>query len=149
SVDFVTDIMGGTAGFRVWVDWNQDGEFDTTEEVAYQSSSYLGTQEGTITVPTDALLGDTRMRVVSHWLSTTGNIDPCATEFAYGEFEDYRFTVEGMADCSGTPDGGTVTVDPAMGGVDTEYTVSASDYTIAGGMSYQWQSNTDEAGWVD
>uniref|UniRef100_UPI001FDF5085 GEVED domain-containing protein n=1 Tax=Aequorivita capsosiphonis TaxID=487317 RepID=UPI001FDF5085 len=93
NVDFSADMEGGTAGFRIWVDWNQDGVFDTTDEVAYASSGYLSNQTGTITVPADALEGDTRMRVVSHWLSTTGDVDPCETGFTYGEFEDYKFTV--------------------------------------------------------
>ena len=94
SVDFTADIVGGTAGFRIWVDWNQDGSFDTTEEVAWFSSGYLSTQTGSFDVPADASVGETRMRIVSHWLSTTGNVDPCATGFTYGEFEDYKFIVE-------------------------------------------------------
>ncbi len=105
SIDFEVDIAGGISGFRVWVDWNQDGVFDTTEEVAYASSSYGNSQSGTITVPVDALEGDTRMRIVSHWLSTSGDVDPCETGFTYGEFEDYKFTVVAGggapgADCS-------------------------------------------------
>src|SRR5690554_5398836 len=101
DVAFEVDIEGGTAGFRIWVDWNQDGVFDTTEEVAYASSSYSANHTGSFTVPTDALEGDTRMRIVSHWLSTSGDIDPCETGFTYGEFEDYKFTVE-----AGTGGGG-------------------------------------------
>lgn len=93
SVNFSTGIEGGTAGFRIWVDWNQDGVFDTTSEVAYQSSSYLSSHQGSFVIPADALLGSTRMRIVSHWLSTTGSIDPCATGFTYGEFEDYTLIV--------------------------------------------------------
>ena len=94
TVSITSDVMGGTAGFRIWVDWNQDGQFDTTEEVAYNSTGYLSHHEGSFTVPSDATFGETRMRVVSHWLSTTGNVDPCATGFNYGEFEDYKFVVE-------------------------------------------------------
>src|SRR5690554_953306 len=94
DVTFEVDIEGGTAGFRIWVDWNQDGVFDTTEEVAYASSGYSSNHTGSFTVPADALEGDTRMRIVSHWLSTTGDVDPCETGFTYGEFEDYKFTVE-------------------------------------------------------
>src|SRR5690554_6196800 len=93
DVTFEVDIEGGTAGFRIWVDWNQDGVFDTTEEVAYASTSYSANHTGSFTVPADALEGDTRMRIVSHWLSTSGDIDPCETGFTYGEFEDYKFTV--------------------------------------------------------
>src|SRR5690554_6178852 len=94
DVTFEVDIEGGTAGFRIWVDWNQDGVFDTTEEVAYASSGYSSNHTGSFTVPADALEGDTRMRIVSHWLSSSGDIDPCETGFTYGEFEDYKFTVE-------------------------------------------------------
>src|SRR5690554_7006093 len=94
DVTFEVDIEGGTAGFRIWVDWNQDGVFDTTEEVAYASSGYSADHTGSFTVPADALEGDTRMRIVSHWLSSSGDIDPCETGFTYGEFEDYKFTVE-------------------------------------------------------
>ena len=93
EVEFAVDVEGGTAGFRIWVDWNQDGVFDTTTEVVYNSSSYETSHAGAFTVPADALEGDTRMRIVSHWLSTTGDVDPCETGFSYGEFEDYKFTV--------------------------------------------------------
>lgn len=93
EVEFEVDIEGGISGFRIWVDWNQNGVFETGE-IAYTSSEYGNSQNGTITVPVDALRGDTRMRIVSHWLSPTGDVDPCETEFNYGEFEDYKFTVE-------------------------------------------------------
>lgn len=111
TVDFSVDIEGGTAGFRVWVDWNQDGEFDITEEVAYSSTSYENTQSGSFTVPAAAMEGDTRMRIVSHWLSSSGDIDPCETGFTYGEFEDYKFTVEGGG-------GGGTFPDPYCGPLD-------------------------------
>src|SRR5690606_30084800 len=41
TVSITSDVIGGTAGFRIWVDWNQDGQFDATEEVAYNSTGYL------------------------------------------------------------------------------------------------------------
>ena len=149
SVSFESTVEGGTAGFRIWVDWNQDGTFDPSEEVAYSSNGYSSSHTGSFTIPMSALLGETRMRVVSHWLSTTGDVDPCATDFTYGEFEDYKFTVLAMEDCDGTPEGGQVSVDPETGNAGTTYTVSASGYTIGNGLTYQWQSNTDGAGWVD
>jgi hypothetical protein len=148
-VEFSTDIVGGTSGFRIWVDWNQDGVFDTAEEVAYASSGYASSHSGSFEIPTDALLGTTRMRIVNHWLSASGDVDPCATGFSYGEFEDYKFVVSPMADCAGTPDGGTVTVAPTSGNPGATYTVSSAEYTVGNGMSYQWQSNTDGAGWVN
>ncbi|MBW7841000.1 MAG: hypothetical protein H3C36_15485, partial [Chitinophagaceae bacterium] len=148
EVSFEADISGGTAGFRIWVDWNQDGEF-TADEVAYQSSGYANSQTGSFQVPASALSGETRMRVVSHWLSTTGDVDPCATGFTYGEFEDYKFVVQALTPCTGTPDGGTAAVTPDEGNVGSTYQVSSTGYSIASGMSFQWESNTDGAGWID
>src|SRR5690625_4021069 len=92
EINFEADIVGGNAGFRIWVDWNNDGIFDPEEEVAYQSSSYENSHAGSFDVPGDAD-GDYRMRIVSHWLSTSGDIAPCATGFSYGEFEDYTVSV--------------------------------------------------------
>ena len=101
SVNFTANVEGGIAGFRIWVDWNQDGEFDTSTEVAYASNAYLYNHEGSFTVPTSALTGQTTMRIVSNWLSSSGDIDPCETGFTYGEFEDYTFnvTTEIVWDC--------------------------------------------------
>ncbi len=95
EISFTADVLGGTAGFRIWVDWNQDGAFDVTEEVAYSSTGYEEQHVGSFTIPMDVTTGDTRMRVVSHWLSTTGDVDPCETGFTYGEFEDYTLSVPG------------------------------------------------------
>src|SRR5690554_2159860 len=144
DVEFEVDIVGGTAGFRVWVDWNQDGVFDTTEEVAYASSGYSTNHTGSFTVPADALVGDTRMRIVSHWLSTTGDVDPCETGFTYGEFEDYKFTVE-----EGSGGGGGTAceqvfydaVQPTGVGFSSGNAV-ANDITVAAGESFTMETMT-------
>src|SRR5690554_4200637 len=99
-VNFTASVQGGSAGMRIWVDWNQDGVFDTSTEVAYQSTTYLTSMTGSFTVPEGSALGATRMRVVHHFLNNTGNIDPCATNHSSGEFEDYTFNIsEPIWDC--------------------------------------------------
>ncbi|SDX36165.1 GEVED domain-containing protein [Aequorivita viscosa] len=96
ELNFTSGIVGGSAGFRIWVDWNQDGAFDTIEEVAYQSSGYNTAHVGSFTIPFDAATGQTRMRIVSHWLSLSGDVDPCETGFSYGEFEDYTVIINAV-----------------------------------------------------
>src|SRR5690554_533591 len=127
DVEFLAEFpTGQTYGFRIWVDWNQDGVFDTTEEVAWNSSSYGNPQSGSFTVPADAMEGETRMRIVGHWLNSSGNIDPCSTSHNYGEFEDYKFTVEGS------------------GGAGCEWTVIVED--TSWGDEVEWELREDGGG---
>ena len=149
SVDFSVDIIGGTAGFRIWVDWNQDEVFDEVNEVVYNSTGYSANHTGSFSVPMSALEGETRMRIVSHWLSSSADVDPCETGFTFGEFEDYKFEVVFPDDCTGTPDAGIAAVNPTSGNPGSTYIVSAQGYTVATAMSFQWQSNLNNEGWED
>src|SRR5690625_5786721 len=71
--------------------------------------------------------GETRMRIVSHWLSSSGDISPCATGFTYGEFEDYTFEVIELEDCEGMPTAGTPDETEMMVCAGISCTVSVSD----------------------
>ena len=51
ELSFEADVLGGSVGFRIWIDWNQDNTFDPIEEVAYNSSSYSTSPLGSFTVP--------------------------------------------------------------------------------------------------
>lgn len=51
--------------------------------------------------------------------------------------------------CAGMPNGGTAVVTPLQGMPGSSYTVSATGYSENPGLSYQWQSNTNNAGWVN
>src|SRR5690625_1622922 len=93
SIEFNAELSTGL-GLRIWVDWNQDGLFDEAEEVAWFSSNFLQTQSGTIEVPTDAVVGETRMRMVTSFMDNKANDSgPCQTLYIWGEFEDYKFIV--------------------------------------------------------
>ncbi len=79
----------------VWVDWNQDLDFDDAGESFYLGTAVNGNNVNTslsplsITIPGTASLGTTRMRV-----STKYNNSPssCETDFD-GEVEDYTINV--------------------------------------------------------
>ncbi|MBI9054223.1 MAG: endonuclease [Bacteroidales bacterium] len=78
-----------TEYWHIWIDWNQNGTFDSNEEMATGSSSSAGTLTYNFTVPTTALAGTTRMRVTMKYNSAA---TPCET-FSYGEVEDYTINV--------------------------------------------------------
>lgn len=78
-----------TEYWHVWIDWDQNGTFESDERMVYGSSSSSNKLSGTFTVPTDAVLGNTRMRITMKY-----NAEATACEtFSYGEVEDYTINV--------------------------------------------------------
>ncbi len=78
-----------TEYWKVWVDFDQNGTFDSDEEVVSGSSSSASNLSYTFSVPTFATSGSTRMRVAMKW-----NAAPTACEtFSYGEVEDYTVVI--------------------------------------------------------
>jgi len=107
SVEGVTG--GGYVNYvNVFIDWNQDGVFDLETEVYNVGALFASTGEdgqevtADIQVPYDALIGQTRMRVVKNY--GVNPIDACATDYLYGQTEDYSIMVgegiePGVNDC--------------------------------------------------
>jgi endonuclease I/chitodextrinase len=88
-----------TENWGVWIDFNQNGTFDTSEKVVTGSTSSTGNLSYNFTVPTNAIEGTTRMRVAMKW---NGVPTPCET-FSYGEVEDYAITISSNRDAAVTP----------------------------------------------
>ena len=52
--------------------------------------------------------------------------------------------------CSGTPSGGTVTINPTSGAAGSTYAVTATGHTTGSGLTYQWQySDTGGSPWTN
>lgn len=90
--------------WRVWIDYNMDGDFMDTGEEVFAANGKKGAVSGTVNIPS-GLTGETRMRV-----SMKYNATPTSCEnFAYGEVEDYTLLfgtpvpLPPVADFSGTP----------------------------------------------
>jgi serine protease len=80
--------------FRVWIDFNQNGTFEATEIVVDPGYSTHSTLSTSISIPEDAMPGQTRMRVLMQYLGFNDTpSDACATDFHYGEVEDYCITI--------------------------------------------------------
>lgn len=90
------DTNGGLeATTRVWVDWNQNSVFESSEE--YDLGDTTNVSDGPtsnspldIVIPVDALLGNTVMRVSTK--NSGGSHDPTQT-VASGEVEDYTLNI--------------------------------------------------------
>lgn len=120
--------------WRVYIDYNQDGDFADANEMAYESgSASTTTVNGTIAIPNGVATGSTRMRILMKWLGSgdMGLPTPC-TNFNYGETEDYTLNVAAVAQ------GGNVSC-PAPANA-TNGTIGANTATLSwsstGGSSY-------------
>jgi subtilisin-like proprotein convertase family protein len=124
---------------RIWVDWNQDGDFADAGEAAGASvgnAGANGTAAIVITVPPTALIGTTRMRVRGGDDVAILATQSCgASSSTYGEAEDYNVTI---APCVQ----GTFTTQPAAAtatcGGNATFTVAASGSL----PTYTWQFRT-------
>ena len=82
-----------TESYNVWIDFNKNGTFESTELVFTKSKSKASSVSGTINIPSSALTGTTRMRV-----SMKYNALPTACEtFTIGEVEDYTINITSVA----------------------------------------------------
>ncbi|UII35012.1 GEVED domain-containing protein [Fulvivirga ulvae] len=112
--------------FRVWVDFNGDGDFTDSGELAFDAGSTSATTvTGVLTVPTNAIEGPSRMRV-----SMKYNGAPSACEnFADGEVEDYTADIStGTATSPSAPSGLSASVSSATS-ISLEWTDNASTET--------------------
>ena len=78
-----------TEYWSIWIDLDQNGTFENDEQMVSGSSSSSSNLTASITIPSSASLGTTRMRV-----SMKYNSDQSACEtFSYGEVEDYTVNI--------------------------------------------------------
>jgi hypothetical protein len=76
----------------IWVDWNQDQDFDDSgESIIVSGTPGVGPYTANIIPPANAVPGETRLRVRITYI---GDVDPCGTT-TYGEVEDYSVFVLG------------------------------------------------------
>lgn len=71
----------------VWIDYNQDNVFSESEKIVLTPTEVAA---GTITIPSTATLGNTRMRVRSSYVVSP----PACGAVSYGQAEDYTITVK-------------------------------------------------------
>ena len=132
-------VYGGTGSGNhaaaIWIDFNDNYEFETSERVG-TTSSYInpsGASSGdiTFTIPSDAPVGSHRLRVKYEYGSSIDptNIDPCTSSTSYGEAEDYTLTVLSPSNCptptitdiTATANSATITTDSEASSFNVRY----------------------------
>ncbi len=154
SVTMIDPSANSTAG--VWIDFNRNNVFDSSEFFSLGTnlsavSSY--TFNGIIAVPTNASLGETRMRVRTRRgsgvfdSSAACGVTPSPNR---GEIEDYKVSIVSNTPCSGIPTPGNTVSTNAYACSGASFVLSLQNTVIGSGISYQWQSSTDGfANWAN
>ena len=126
SAKINTDGNFTVLGFA-WIDFNQDGDFaDVGEAIDLGAATNVtngltSSSPFAITVPINAVLGVTRMRVVATY---NGDSSPCLTGFD-GEVEDYAINI--TAAC--VPTHSVASFAPTSGPTGTDVTINGSGFT--------------------
>ncbi len=136
---------------QIWIDYNDDGSFASSESVGGYNYFATPAQAVSITIPSTATPGYHRMRVQVQYaccgFSAYPSMNPCpTTAISYGDCRDYKVNVIAPVACSGTPTAGAVSATPTTGCSP----VSTSMYPTAAvgvtGLTYQWQSSATSGG---
>jgi hypothetical protein len=99
GMPYTISVTGNTCGnytnhMRVYFDWNQNGSLTDAGE-SYYLGTIVNTVSGTrtldITIPPNAELGSTRMRVIKRF--NTDPTDPCQAGTGFGQAEDYTVNI--------------------------------------------------------
>lgn len=91
--------------WRIWIDYNRDGEFDPVAELAYDGGASQTTLNGSFTLPTGLASVVTRMRITMGWVedSSSAGPEPCQSVNA-GETEDYTVNLIGDVEPTNSDD---------------------------------------------
>ena len=146
--------------WRVWIDFNRDGDFEDAGELVVQDHAVSAPVNGSVQVPAGASIGATRMRVS---MQKDVYPDPCEN-FEFGEVEDYKIILVSSGGQDVTPPDVTLstpltTVDGPFG-ISVTFTenvtgLTMSDFSITNGSgsgfngsgsSYAFTVNPTSAG---
>jgi len=101
----MTVVNGDWCGCAVWVDLNNDNDFDDAGENLYTiyTANALNTYSFNITVPSGTSNGLHQMRVIACWGSdgvtvSPNGYGPCGT-YQYGNYDDFTLNVGGAPVC--------------------------------------------------
>ncbi len=142
-----TSVSPYNVNGQIWIDFNGDGTFQTTESVGGGNSMTGPANNITLTIPSGVGTGILRMRALVTYGSGVSypSLNPCGG-YNYGEIRDYKIIMVSPVSCSGTPAPGPLTSSATSGCSPVASLLSMPDLAGISGLTYQWQASTTGAG---
>ena len=97
SFDITTTYVGGGHGVNIWVDWNNDLDFDDAGELVSSVNNSNLTKTASLVVPAAAASGNYRMRIRAEWGSSAN--PPACGSVTYGSTIDFTLVVGAAPAC--------------------------------------------------
>lgn len=88
---------GASQLYYMWVDWNNDLDFNDPGEAIFATTTSASSYTGTVTVPTGQALGNYRVRIAMGTSGGTIPISPCSS--SYGRYVDFTMVVAAAPSC--------------------------------------------------
>jgi hypothetical protein len=124
-----------------WIDYDQNGTYNTNEFISFPSSPGSLTANAALTIPAGAVLGQTGMRVRVTIPGYPTIQDTSACQFlSAGETEDYIVNIVPAGTCTGTPTPGTVSASTGAACPAGPFDLTLSGFTVMSSVTLQWQS---------
>jgi hypothetical protein len=108
--------------WSIWIDYNQDGQFDAPEELVFSQLPIAGAVTGQLSLPAEVGPGQYRLRIVMRWSTA---FSACGI-YGWGETEDYTLQImapgnqlaqrAGLPPLATTPAARSARLDEAMSG---------------------------------
>lgn len=125
-----TNTFGANQGFAAWIDWNNDGVFDTSENVLLSAPTPTAT--ASVEIPFSSATGEVKMRVLCAW-NQTPNADACFNiNYFYGEIEEYTVNIRP------TPTAPTAVAGNTSICAGEPTTLTASGGSSGAGATFEW-----------
>jgi len=141
SFNLSTQSGSFSQGFRLWIDYNADGDFaDPGEDVWNSGFSGTGVFTGTVVVPPGTTSGPKRMRLMCRFAIVPSATDYCISSASFGETEEYTLLVQLICAAPRTPV--TATVNPAP-----PITLTAADTVVCNNDSLMFDVSSGNPGY--
>ncbi len=165
GITTATLLQGQTYAFKItsvapvisiWIDYNHNFLYEATEwskpdstaAKYYNSNNISFVYSVYVTVPENAIIGQTGMRVRSRGGIPNGPTNAC-TFMGSGESEDYTITIAAGVNCITVPNAGSTIASDTIICAGRPDTLNLIGNSIGLGQTYQWQTSTDSLLWND
>lgn len=134
----------------VWIDYNQNGDFETTEWFQVATSTIADTASiKSFTPPISAMSGNTGMRVRTRLTGNENDSTSACLGMGSGETHDYIITLVDPGPCTDPPVAGNTQANNTQICAGNNVYLSLNGITYGTGQTYTWQSSADSSQWND